>query len=83
MRSLLAWLSAFRYPLSEPTSVRHALGGPRDFSTFAGARGAKPFFGPAARSLPQLPLAIAAGGTLVAAGPLSGNVGPAWWGVRE
>ena len=38
-------------------------------------------FGPAGRPLPQLPLRIAADGTLEAAGPMSGPVGPAWWGL--
>ena len=40
-------------------------------------------FGPAGRPLPQLPLAIAPDGTLAATGPLSGPVGPAWWGVKR
>jgi len=46
-------------------------------------KAAKPVFGPAARALPQLPLAIAADWTLVAAGPLSGSVGPAWWSAKR
>ena len=40
-------------------------------------------FGPAGRALPQLPLQLAAYGTLEAAGRMSGPVGPAWWGVSE
>ena len=40
-------------------------------------------FGPAGRPLPQLPLTIASGGELRAAGNFSGPVGPAWWGVRS
>jgi ubiquinol-cytochrome c reductase iron-sulfur subunit len=76
-------VSLFRYPLSSETSAGPALVCPCHFSTFDVARGAKPIFGPAARSLPQLPLEIAKDGTLVAGGPLSGNVGPSWWGVRQ
>ena len=76
-------IALFRYPLSEPTSARPALVCPCHYSTFDVAEAARPIFGPAARALPQLPLEIAADGTLVAGGPLSGNVGPAWWGVRE
>jgi hypothetical protein len=30
-----------------------------------------------------LPLAVAPDGALVAAGPLSGSVGPAWWSVKR
>jgi ubiquinol-cytochrome c reductase iron-sulfur subunit len=40
-------------------------------------------FGPAGRPLPQLPLAIAPDGTLRAAGALSGDVGPAWLGLKR
>jgi ubiquinol-cytochrome c reductase iron-sulfur subunit len=40
-------------------------------------------FGPAGRPLPQLPLAIDAGGALIAAGGYSGAVGPSWSGVRD
>jgi ubiquinol-cytochrome c reductase iron-sulfur subunit len=46
-------------------------------------RAAEPIFGPAARALPQLPLAIGPDGVLVAAGGLSGSVGPSWWGVKS
>jgi heme/copper-type cytochrome/quinol oxidase subunit 2 len=53
------------------------------YSTFDVRQAAKPVFGPAARALAQLPLAIGADGTLVAAGPLSGSVGPAWWSVKR
>ena len=54
---------------------------PCHYSTFDPARGAAVEFGPAGRPLPQLPLAIGPGRKLLAAGPLSGPVGPAWWGV--
>jgi ubiquinol-cytochrome c reductase iron-sulfur subunit len=75
-------ISLFRYPLYEPTSDAPALVCPCHYSTFDVRRGAQPIFGPAARALPQLPLAIAAG-ELVAAGPFSGGVGPAWWGLER
>jgi len=76
-------VSLFRDPMDSQTSVGPALVCPCHYSTFDVARGAKPIFGPAARALPQLPLRIAKDGTLVAAGPLSGNVGPSWWGIRQ
>jgi ubiquinol-cytochrome c reductase iron-sulfur subunit len=76
-------VSLFRYPLSPETSAGPALVCPCHYSTFDVARGAKPIFGPAVRSLPQLPLVISQRGELVAGGPLSGNPGPSWWGVRE
>ncbi len=41
--------------------------------------GARPVFGPAARSLPQLPLAVNADGELIARGDFSGPVGPGFW----
>lgn len=45
-------------------------------STFDVRRGAIPTFGPAARALPQLPLAVDEDGTLVALGDFDGLVGP-------
>jgi ubiquinol-cytochrome c reductase iron-sulfur subunit len=76
-------VTLFRYPVDEQTSQGPALVCPCHYSTFDVRRAAKPIFGPAARALPQLPLSIAADGTLVAAGPLSGSVGPAWWSVKR
>jgi ubiquinol-cytochrome c reductase iron-sulfur subunit len=76
-------VALFRYPMTPETSAGPALVCPCHYSTFDVARGAEPIFGPAARALPQLPLRISDDGTLVAAGPLSGNVGPSWWGVRQ
>jgi len=76
-------VTLFRYPVDEQTSKGPALVCPCHYSTFDVRKAAKPVFGPAARALPQLPLAIAADGTLVAAGPLSGSVGPAWCGARS
>jgi ubiquinol-cytochrome c reductase iron-sulfur subunit len=48
-------------------------------SLFAVLEGAVPIAGPAARPLPQLPIALAADGTLVAAGDFSAPVGPGYW----
>jgi len=43
---------------------------------------AKPVFGPAARPLPQLPLAIGPDGFVRATGDFSEPIGPAWWNRR-
>jgi ubiquinol-cytochrome c reductase iron-sulfur subunit len=75
-------VNLYRSPLYEPTSPSPALVCPCHYSTFDVRRGAQVVFGPAGRPLPQLPLRIA-DGLLVAAGKLSGRVGPAWRGVRE
>lgn len=75
-------ISIYRWPLFEPTSPEPALVCPCHYSTFEPATGGELVFGPAGRPLPQLPLAIGAGGVLEAAGPFSGAVGPSWWGVR-
>jgi ubiquinol-cytochrome c reductase iron-sulfur subunit len=48
-------------------------------SQFNVLNGAKPYFGPAARPLPQLPMALDADGFLVATGDFSAPVGPAFW----
>ena len=48
-------------------------------STFDVLRGAEPVFGPAARSLPQLPLAVDDEGFIVANGDFSSPVGPGFW----
>ena len=48
-------------------------------STFDVLDGARPVFGPAARSLPQLPLAVDDDGFLMATGDFSGPVGPGFW----
>jgi ubiquinol-cytochrome c reductase iron-sulfur subunit len=76
-------VTLFRYPVDEQLSKGPALVCPCHYSTFDVRQAAKPVFGPAARPLAQLPLAIAPDGTLVAAGPLSGSVGPAWWSVKR
>jgi len=74
-------VAMMRYPLYAAHTARPALVCPCHYSTFDVATGATVVFGPAGRPLPQLPLAIAADGTLEAAGPLSGDIGPAWFGV--
>lgn len=48
-------------------------------STFDVTDGGTVVFGPAARSLPQLPIALDADGTLRAGGTMSGFVGPESW----
>ena len=48
-------------------------------SQFDVADGAKPFFGPAARPLPQLPLGVDEEGVLIALGDFYEPVGPAFW----
>lgn len=59
----------------------HQLLCPCHHSVFDVLDGAQPMEGPAAHPLPQLPLAVDSDGDLVAAGPFSGPVGAAWWGV--
>jgi len=48
-------------------------------STFDVLDSARPIFGPAARALPQLPLAVDGGGYIIARGDFSGPVGPGFW----
>ena len=52
-------------------------------SQFDVADGGKPFFGPAARPLPQLPLGVDEEGILVAQGDFSEPVGPAFWDMNR
>ena len=74
-------ISLFRDPLSPSTEPRGpALVCPCHYSTFDVLDGGSVEFGPAGRPLPQLPLQIDAAGVLRAAGPMSGPVGPSWWG---
>lgn len=63
--------------LYEATS--HQLLCPCHQSTFDVLRGAKPIFGPAAVSLPQLPLAVDELGFIRAAGGFSSPPGPSFW----
>lgn len=74
-------ISLFRDPLSPSTESKGpALVCPCHYSTFDVLDGGSVEFGPAGRPLPQLPLAIDSAGVLRAAGPMSGPVGPSWWG---
>ena len=74
-------ISLYRSPLSPSTQSRGpALVCPCHYSTFDVLDGGRVEFGPAGRPLPQLPLTIDTGGVLRAGGPMSGPVGPAWWG---
>ena len=57
----------------------HELLCPCHQSTFDVLDGARPSFGPATRSLPQLPLAIDREGFLVAQGDFEEPVGPGFW----
>lgn len=57
----------------------HELLCPCHQSTFDVLRGAVPVFGPAARPLPQLPLAVDGDGYLVALGDFSEPAGPSFW----
>jgi ubiquinol-cytochrome c reductase iron-sulfur subunit len=76
-------IALYRAPLFAPTAPRPALVCPCHYSTFDPARGGNVLFGPAGRSLPQLPLLIDARRELRAAGNFSGPVGPSWSGVRR
>ena len=48
-------------------------------STFDVLDGARPIFGPATRSLPQLPLSVNDDGELIATGDFDSPVGPGYW----
>jgi ubiquinol-cytochrome c reductase iron-sulfur subunit len=76
-------VAMMRYPLYAAHTAKPAVVCPCHYSTFDVASGGTVVFGPAGRPLPQLPIAIATDGTLQAAGPLSGDVGPAWFGVSR
>jgi ubiquinol-cytochrome c reductase iron-sulfur subunit len=77
-------IALYRNPLFSPHEPRPALVCPCHYSTFDPARGAEVIFGPAGRSLPQLPLAIdPTTGGLVANGGFSGSVGPAWFNTNR
>jgi ubiquinol-cytochrome c reductase iron-sulfur subunit len=57
----------------------HLLLCPCHQSTFDVLDGARPIFGPAARSLPQLPIEVDEAGYVVAKGDFSGPTGPGFW----
>jgi ubiquinol-cytochrome c reductase iron-sulfur subunit len=48
-------------------------------SQFAVLEGCRPIFGPAARPLPQLPIAVDSQGFLIATGDFYEPAGPAFW----
>jgi ubiquinol-cytochrome c reductase iron-sulfur subunit len=52
-------------------------------SQFDVSDGGKPFFGPAARPLPQLPLGVDSEGVLIATGDFTAPVGPAFWDMNR
>ena len=52
-------------------------------STFEVLNGARPVFGPATRSLPQLPLAVDDNGYLVAGGDFESPPGPGFWDRQQ
>jgi ubiquinol-cytochrome c reductase iron-sulfur subunit len=76
-------ISLYRYPTYAPTSQQPAFTCPCHYSTFLPGEGGRVVFGPAGRSLPQLPLMIDSGGYLRAAGPFHEDIGPSWWGVHR
>jgi ubiquinol-cytochrome c reductase iron-sulfur subunit len=76
-------ISLYRYPTYQPTSVGPAFTCPCHYSTFSPGEGGRLIFGPAGRSLPQLPLMIDDQGYLRAAGPFTEDIGPSWWNVRR
>jgi ubiquinol-cytochrome c reductase iron-sulfur subunit len=76
-------INLYRYPSFPPQSPGPALVCPCHYSTFDPATGGERIFGPAGRSLPQLPLDRDEAGYLIAAGEFSGPIGPSWWGVRR
>jgi ubiquinol-cytochrome c reductase iron-sulfur subunit len=76
-------ISLYRYPTYQPTSSGPALTCPCHYSTFAPGEGGKLIFGPAGRSLPQLPLMIDDQGYLRAADRFHEDVGPSWWNIHR
>jgi quinol---cytochrome c reductase iron-sulfur subunit len=74
-------VAMLRYPLFPDREPGPALVCPCHYSTFDVTRAGEVLFGPAGRQLPQLPLRLRPDGTLEAAGPMSGPVGPAASGV--
>ena len=75
-------VALYREPAFPEAEPKPAFVCPCHYSTFDPAAGGAVLFGPAGRPLPQLPLGVDGFGYLVAAGPMSGPVGPSWWGVR-
>jgi ubiquinol-cytochrome c reductase iron-sulfur subunit len=69
-----------KFPAVQPSP---ALVCPCHYSTFDPFTGGTVTYGPAGRTLPQLPLMIDDAGYLRGAGNFSARVGPSWWNVRE
>jgi ubiquinol-cytochrome c reductase iron-sulfur subunit len=76
-------IALYRYPTYEPTSAKPAFTCPCHYSTFLPGEGGRLIFGPAGRSLPQLPLMIDESGYLRAAAPFHEDIGPSWWDVHR
>jgi ubiquinol-cytochrome c reductase iron-sulfur subunit len=76
-------ISLYRYPTYQPTSDGPAFTCPCHYSTFSAGEGGRLLFGPAGRSLPQLPLAIDGQGYVRAAGPFHEDIGPTWWNTHR
>jgi len=68
-------------PVGLYRAAQHTLICPCHQSEFDVLRGARPISGPAARPLPQLPIARRADGTFVALGDYPEPVGPAFWNM--
>jgi ubiquinol-cytochrome c reductase iron-sulfur subunit len=66
-------------PVGLYRSETHSLLCPCHQSQFDVLNGAEPYFGPAARPLPQLPLDVDDEGVLIATGDFTAPVGPAFW----
>jgi ubiquinol-cytochrome c reductase iron-sulfur subunit len=66
-------------PVGLYRASEHSLICPCHQSQFNVLNGAQPFFGPAARPLPQLPITLQADGTFVAQGDYPEPIGPAFW----
>jgi ubiquinol-cytochrome c reductase iron-sulfur subunit len=69
-------------PVGLYRTTNHELLCPCHQSTFAVLDGCRPVFGPAARSLPQLPLAVDNQGFLIAQHDYTEPVGPGFWNRR-
>jgi ubiquinol-cytochrome c reductase iron-sulfur subunit len=76
-------VALYRKPTFGPIEPSPALVCPCHYSTFDPFTGGSVIYGPAGRSLPELPLMIDGSGYLRAAGNFSGRIGPSWWNVRE
>jgi ubiquinol-cytochrome c reductase iron-sulfur subunit len=70
-------------PVGLYLAQRHELACPCHQSVFDVLTGAQPIAGPAARPLPQLPIARQADGTFVALGDFPAPVGPSFWSVHQ